>query len=460
MTIVGTLIVAAVQALPLSTGLAPYTAYADRVAWIALWIGVVVVAGARTAAWKSGQPLSGGARFAVAFSAAALFFKLLGLLHPSKAIVDALFHAHRLEYVLSGRYFFTQVMPGGIQFPYAIALYVFASPWAALTRDHIALLRVVVSASEALSGICLYWAIVSTWKDRQVAVAAVVLLHILPVSYWIAGNANLTNGFGESAALVAMAAAIAWPLRSRDWLQVIGLSALAALALLSHVSTCALLVGTMIATAVFYRWRGGQLFAAPARSVVLAAAIASVASAALYYGRPEFFEAYKSVRAAKVETSGTAGGPSSPEGSNFASSGRLAEGAIPRTSVPARIGSAIGLAGDALGWPILALACLGLWRVWIERATGPLTWAIAGWAAACGAFLVFGILAPGGVGHQRQAMEFIARAAYAGSPAAIVLAGRATRWAWHASPVTRTGAVGLVGLAGFSAAQQWLGWIQ
>ena len=69
---------------------------------------------------------------------------------PQRQRSDALFHAHRLEYVLSGRYFFTQLMPGGIQFPYAIALYVFAAPWAGLARDHVALLRIVVSASEAV----------------------------------------------------------------------------------------------------------------------------------------------------------------------------------------------------------------------------------------------------------------------------------------------------------------------
>jgi hypothetical protein len=414
----------------------------------------------KVAEWSRRQSLTAAAQVVAAFSAAALYIKLLALLHPSKAIVDALFHAHRLEYVLSGRYFFTQVMPGGVQFPYAIALYVFASPWAALTRDHVALLRVVVSASEALSGICLYWAIAGTWRDKQVAVAAVVLLHLLPVSYWIIGNANLTNGFGQSAALVTMAAAIAWPLGSRNWPQVVGLSALAALTFLSHVSSCALLAGTMMATAVFYRWRGGRAFTAPARSIAVAVAIAATASGLLYYGRPEFFDAYRSVRGAKIETPESSGISSPPEGSKPAPEERLAEGAMPTRSLPGRIASAIGLVADGLGWPILVLGFLGLWRVCTERAPGRLTWALAGWAAACSAFLVFGIVAPGGVGHQRQAMEFIARAAYAGSPAAVVLAARGAHWAWRASTTARVAAVGLVGLAGMSAARQWISWIQ
>ena len=64
---------------------------------------------------------------------------------------DAVFHAHRLEWVLGGRYFFTQPMPSGVSFPYAIALYVAAAPFASLTRDHVALLRIVVCAAIAFA---------------------------------------------------------------------------------------------------------------------------------------------------------------------------------------------------------------------------------------------------------------------------------------------------------------------
>ena len=80
----------------------------------------------------------------------ALYLLLLAVLHPSKALVDALFHAHRLEWVRAGNYFFTQPMPDGVAFPYAIALYVVASPWMALTRDHVALLRIVVCTAHVL----------------------------------------------------------------------------------------------------------------------------------------------------------------------------------------------------------------------------------------------------------------------------------------------------------------------
>ena len=94
------------------------------------------------------RPLHQAARFVVAFAGLVLSVHLIGLAHPSKDFVDAVFQAHRLEWVLGGRYFFTQPLPDGVQFPYAIGLYVFAAPWARLVTNHVALLRVVVCASE------------------------------------------------------------------------------------------------------------------------------------------------------------------------------------------------------------------------------------------------------------------------------------------------------------------------
>jgi hypothetical protein len=451
---VATLMVAAIQAVPLSMGIAPYTPYVDRVLWVAA--SVVLFATGGVLLTQRFRPLTSGARFAVAFSAAVLFLKLLALLHPSKAIIDGLFHAHRLDYVLAGRYFFTQVMPGGVQFPYAIALYVFAAPWAELTRDHVALLRVVVSASEALAGVMLYWAVARRWQDASVAALTVVLFHLLPVSFWVVGNANLTNAFGQQAAIVTMAGLIAWRLGSRDWLQILALSALAATAFLSHVSTCMLLGPTMMLAAIVTRWRGGRECLAPARSIVLAVVIAAAASVALYYGRPEFFDAYRSVSATRAEEGATTTtGVTAAE----AQATRLEEGAIPVMSATARVQNAVGLSGDALGWPILALALLGLWRVFAERSADRLTWALAAWGVVGIVFWLLGIILPGGVGHQRQAMEFIARAVFASAPAVLVLAGRGGIWAWRAGSPLRYVALFMLALSIFGAARMWLNWI-
>jgi hypothetical protein len=46
-------------------------------------------------------------------------------------------------------------MPSGVEFPYAIGLYVTAAPWASLTRDHVLLLRVVVARAHVLAALSL-----------------------------------------------------------------------------------------------------------------------------------------------------------------------------------------------------------------------------------------------------------------------------------------------------------------
>ena len=181
--VLATLAAAAANAWPLSIGLAPYTVYADRLLWLGVWIAAIAAGGTWLVLQLRREPLSGGARAAIALSGVAILAKLAALMHPSKAIVDAVFHAHRLDYVIGGHYFFTQQMPGGIQFPYAIALYVAASPWASMTRDHVLLLRLVVSCAEAGAGLFLYWAVARSSRDDAVGACAVLVYHVLPVSY-------------------------------------------------------------------------------------------------------------------------------------------------------------------------------------------------------------------------------------------------------------------------------------
>ena len=81
-----------------------------------------------------GEPFRNTAKFAIAFTAAAFLLELLALLHPNMPIGDTLFHAHRFQDVLGGRYYFTSIAPGNYQFPYAPGLYVFAIPFAGLVR--------------------------------------------------------------------------------------------------------------------------------------------------------------------------------------------------------------------------------------------------------------------------------------------------------------------------------------
>ncbi|MEO5822285.1 MAG: hypothetical protein ABIT71_17400, partial [Vicinamibacteraceae bacterium] len=148
---------AVAQALALTTGAAPYVrGYLTAVPRIAGGAGALAAAiGLAAALWQR-RALSAPAATAVGLTAIALALGLEGLLHPGKAIVDAVFHAHKLGTVLAGEYFFTQPMPSGVEFPYAIGLYVTAAPWAGLTRDHVMLLRVVVAVAHVLAALSLY----------------------------------------------------------------------------------------------------------------------------------------------------------------------------------------------------------------------------------------------------------------------------------------------------------------
>ena len=158
-----------------------------------------------------GQRLTAAARLAVGISAVALLLKLLGLLHPAKPIVDALFNAHRLEAVMAGQYFFSQPV-GGVQMPYAIGLYVFAWPWAWLSGDHVAVIRTVTATADVIAAGLIYPLVVSAWGDRRAGVFAVLAFQLAPLPYGVLGNANLPNIFGQSVALVTMAAAVTWRL--------------------------------------------------------------------------------------------------------------------------------------------------------------------------------------------------------------------------------------------------------
>ena len=172
--------VSCAQALALVTGPALSTSYLDRVPWLASVAAVSAVGLAWAVAWRTAATLSPAARFVLAYSSVALYLLLLTLLHPSKELVDALFHAHRLEWVHAGRYLFTQPMPDGVAFPYAIGLYVVSLPWMALTRDHVALLRIVVCSAHILAGLLLYVAIVRRLQDPLAGALAVVLWSLVP----------------------------------------------------------------------------------------------------------------------------------------------------------------------------------------------------------------------------------------------------------------------------------------
>jgi hypothetical protein len=446
----GTILLAGAQALPLAAGPGPYSPYQDSVVWIATWTAVpilLIVMGMER--WQR-TALHPAARFVLLFSGATLYLKLLALLHPSKLVVDAVFHAHRFEWVLAGKYFFTQPLPDGVQFPYSIALYVFAAPWSGLTRDHVDLLRIVVCATQALAGALLYPMVASVWKDWRTACLAVVIFQFVPLPYVVIGNANLTYAFAQSAALVTVAAATVWTLGKRDVLQLAGLTLLASLAFLSHVGTFPLLFCTLLTIAVLYRLVGSTL-AAPARAIFLATVLAASFSVVSYYGH--FGDVYKSLDRVRGRIGGSVGPvvPPIPE----QTAPKPAMSGLP---IGNRLASAGALGNAAVGWQIALLAFLGASHVWIRGARDRLGLVLGAWVLTCVTFLLFAVAVPVEPRFQRYTDEFIARVYDSTAPASVIFAARGVVWAWDIGIVMRIAALAVLIAAGVRAAHLWTGW--
>ena len=154
----------------ITRGLAAYDRYPLHAVALAFWIGLGAVLAVRVIERFRRERIGTAARDVVALSALACYLKLLILLHPGMPIGDGVFHAHRLEFVLAGRFYFTSLAPGNYSFPYPILLYLFAAPFSFLTSDtldRVALLRIVVTAADAAAGALLYWMVVRTTADRR-----------------------------------------------------------------------------------------------------------------------------------------------------------------------------------------------------------------------------------------------------------------------------------------------------
>lgn len=442
-----TVLIAAAQGVMFSMGPAPYGAYGRHAVRLALWIALATVVVAYGLQWLTRRPLRNTARFVVAFAAAVLYLKLLGLLHPSKMLVDAVFQAHRLEWVLGGRYFFTQPMPGGVQFPYAIALYVIAAPWSLLTDDFVTLLRVVVVVFEVIAGALLYVMVVRTRGTRLEGAVAAALFSLVPMAFWYTGNANLTNVFGQAVACMAVVAAATLSLQVGRPGHVIGLTAIVSLAFLSHVSTFAILAVTLVALATCYWTVGGPALRTPARRILLATGVAVLLSLVAYYGH--FGEVYKQAFRVRADAAPTAVAP------NAVQPGQPP--ALP--SLPGRTLEAMNLTGQAIGWPVLLLAAAGAWRFIATGTRDRLACAVIAWAVAYAAFLGVGLMRVDAQ-YQRYSFEFVGRVAFATCPAAALLAAYGVVWAWRAGVIARIGSIALLLLTIAGAVTAWLGWIR
>jgi hypothetical protein len=431
--------VAVSHAALLAAGLASYGAYPTTVVWLAVWIAGLMVVSQRAIERWGRAPFPTAARCALVVGSIALFLNLAGLFHPSKSLTDVVFQAHRLGFVLSGNYFFTQPMPNGVEFPYAIGLFVFAAPWSVITRDHVALLRVVVCATNAIAGLLLYPVIVRSWGDRLAGALAVLLFGVVPIWFSVVGNANLPNAFGQSVATIALVAIVVWPLgwprRWTDMMQVAALLLVVSLAFLSHVSTVSLLSATLVVAAVLFAWRGGAAMRVPALVVLVVTIGAGVIAVMLYYGHHDFIAIY---RKALSNVQASTGQQTSP--------------------VSARTMNALSQFVGDIGWPIIVLAVLGAWRTWTERAGDRLVLVIAASVLVCAAVYAQNLLTPVDTRFERYAAEFLGRVDDATYPVIVIVAARGASWSWRTGSIGRVASGLLVIAAVVVGARAWLGW--
>lgn len=427
-TAVGTaLMLSAALAALVARGFGPYTDFADVVARTTLWTGAVTTLLAVSVARLRGEPYRNTAKFAIAVTAAAFLLELLVLLHPDMPIGDTLFHAHRFQDVLGGRYFFTSVAPGNYQFPYAPGLYVFAIPFAGLVRRGVAdmtVLRTIVCAADALAGLLLYSMAARMRGERLAGALAVALYHLIPLGFGVMVAGNHTNAFAQSLSVAALAliasAAVRWEHRTA----VVGLTVVLAAAFLSHTGTFAIGSVAAVVIASFFWWRGGPALRSPAVAVLLAAVAAVVIAVVVYYAH--FLETYRT----ELTRIGGETAAAAPDAGGRGIGDRLA-------SVPRYLNLYFGV-------PALALATWGVAILWSRGARDRTTLATTGWLLTCGLFLVLGILTPVDMRYYLASV-----------PALAILAATSSSIAWTSGGPSRITALALLAGTVFVAARAW-----
>jgi hypothetical protein len=461
-------VMAAGQALVVISRGAQFGAFPETAVHLALWISCAMVVFTALLEFFRKQPLRNTARFVITFSAGTVYLQLLALLHPSTPIVNGLFHAHRLNDVLAGLLYSTQPTLGVAPFPHAIGLYLFAAPWAPLTVDHVALLRVVVSGAEIVAGALLYLIVVRAWGNRLTAAVAVALFSLVPVTYGLVGNADLTSVFGQAVSTVAVAVLVLSAERLRASGPFVSVVALVTFGFICHVNTLFMLTSTLVAVTALFFWFGVEPIHSSARRILLVTVVALLASAALYWGH--FGDVYarqlEHMRAPRIEAHGVSG---ATDGQGLTGSAQEQAAAAKRVQTPARPRAALRLPRRAwqafdhtignLGWPIVLLALVGLWRMAAEGGRDRLGLVIGAWAIVCLGFVAFSVLSPGPRTDQQDALELVGRVEHATMPAAVLLAARGATWGWRSSRIARLASIGLMASAVVLGIRAWAAWL-
>ena len=368
----------------------------------------------------SGRRLDAPGRFVAIASAAALFLRMLVLLHPEMPVGDALFHAHRLEYVLEGRAFFTSLAPGNYSFPYPILLYLVAAPLSFLTSTsagHVVLLRAVVTVADVLAGVAIYVMVVRAWNDRLAGAAALAIYHLFPLAALTMTWGNLTNAFGQTLFVGTTALLASSRLRMDARRRVLTLAAVMSAAFLAHPSTFGILAGLAAFAWVLFcvRGRADEGLRSAANAVLVATTAAGLVAVALYYAH--FLATY-----------GLTFGRIGSELATTAAVSRWTDLSERLAAVPAQV-------VEYFAWPAVLLAALGLVRLRAVARGDRLRLILAAWGAASLVFLILGLLTPINLRYYLALL-----------PVVPMLAGLAWSDTWRGHPRWR---IALVVLAGW-----------
>ena len=420
------IVIAWSQAWLMTRGIAPHVTYPVQVLILAAALG----GGALALTWivqriRSDRldPMSAAA---IALSLGACYLKLTVLLHPGMPIGDGVFHAHRLEYVLGGRLYFTSITPDNYVFPYPVLLYVVAAPFSFLasdTLDRVALLRIVSTVADAGAGVLLYWMIVRATSDRLAALTSVAWYHCIPITSWIMTWGNLTNAFAQSLFVATLALVVGLPVQWHRHRTVMLLVLVAASAMLTHPSTFAILAAVLTATGCLYAWRGGDLRSSGI--AVLAATIFAVITAVgLYYAW------FPSVYVSELGRAASEAGSRAPA----------------PTSLGMKLTNAFVLANVYFGTAAIMSAAIGAWRLSHVDNSTRLTSLLLAWTGTSVVFLAMGILTP---------IEM--RYHFAAFPALAIAAAFACAWAWRGGVLLRVAATLVLGMGAWQGMSRWMG---
>ena len=285
------------------------------------------------------------------------------------------------------------------------------------------LLRIITTVADAVAATLLYWMIVRATSDKLAGMASVAWYHVVPVTAWIMTWGALTNAFAQTLFVASLALVIALPVERTRRGTVILLTVMTAAALLTHPSTCAILIGVLAASSALYAWHGGTLRPAAA-GVAVAAGAATTIAVVLYYAW------FPSVYLSELRRVATAS---------------ISTPSAPTTSFVAKLTRAVWFGDIYFGWPAVVAAAIGVWRLTCDAVSPRLKLLLLGWAGICIVFLFAGIVTP---------IEM--RYHFAAFPALAIAAAFAFSWAWRNGLATRVAILVLLLAGVWDGVAQWL----